>query len=67
VYSANNFLSRLSDMDVMRWKDTFMRHAAENNRQAEVCFDTMEKMENGMPISDTEILGLAWAITHDSS
>lgn len=60
---ALQLVSGLSHADILRWKDTFMRHAAEGSRQAEVCFDTLTKLVEKLPVSDTEILGLAWAIT----
>lgn len=34
--------------------------ALSGNRVAEVCFETLERILNGQPISDRYLLGLAW-------
>lgn len=59
---ASAYLSNLSAMDLLRWKDTFTKHEAEGNRLAAVCLLTLEKMAEGLPTGDAEVLGLAWVI-----
>lgn len=48
--------------DYRRLRVSLQISADEGNRQAQVCMGTIERLENGQPISDRYLLGLAWTI-----
>jgi len=41
-------------------KEALASCAIENNRMAEICLGTIKRIENGEPVSDRYLLGLAW-------
>lgn len=41
---------------------SFAAASADGNRLGEVCFETMNRMLDGKPVSDRYLLGMAWAI-----
>jgi len=41
-------------------KEALYSCAIENNRLAEVCIETIRRIENSEPVSDRYLLGLAW-------
>ena len=43
-------------------KEAFASCAIENNRLAEICLETLRRLEAGEPVSDRYLLGLAWAL-----
>lgn len=61
---AQEFIATLTHTEWARWMDTFKRNMDDGDRQreAQICYTTMEKMYEELPVSDVEILGLAWAI-----
>jgi hypothetical protein len=43
-------------------KEAFASTALSGVRTAEICFGTMERLENGEPVSDRYVLGLCWTL-----
>jgi hypothetical protein len=38
--------------------------AIDGNRQAQICWGTIQRLKDGRPISDRYLMGLAWTILH---
>lgn len=52
----------MSAADFNVWQESFASCAIENNRLAEICSGTMQRIVDGKPVSDRYVLGLAWTI-----
>lgn len=48
--------------DLMRHLESFSSCALEDNRLAEVCAETLQRLLENKPVSDRYLLGLAWTL-----
>lgn len=48
--------------DLCKWREAFASCAIEGNRLGEICGETLNRIEEGKPVSDRYVLGLAWAM-----
>ena len=66
VHPASNaalaWLRKQSFEELMIWQGSFSSCAIEDNRLAQVCFETLRRLMDGEPVSDRYLLGLAWAM-----
>lgn len=60
--NAIEYLNNLDLPTMERVRDTIRIGKEQNNRLAEVCGETLARMDDGLPASDTELLGLAFTI-----
>lgn len=56
------YLNELDAPTMERIRDTIRLGIEQKNRLAEICGETLEKMDQGLPATDTELLGLAFTI-----
>lgn len=62
---AMKWYSQWKRADVQRYfmtKEAMASTALSGNRTAEICFGTMERLENSEPVSDRYLLGLTWTL-----
>jgi hypothetical protein len=62
AFDALRWLRSLSQEEIAVYSESFASCAIEGNRMAEICSETLNRLMNGLPVSDRYILGLAWAI-----
>lgn len=62
AYKAREWIAKLSFSDLMIWKESLASCAIEDNRMAEVCLETLNRLLEGKPVSDRYVLGLAWVM-----
>lgn len=60
--SAFQWIMSLGVEKLFGLKEAFASCAIENNRMAEICLGTLNRILNGDKVSDRYVLGLAWAI-----
>lgn len=60
--SAMAYIRNLSLQELLVWQESFSSVAIENNRLAEICSETLDRLITGKPVSDRYLLGLAWTI-----
>jgi hypothetical protein len=60
--SAMSFIKSLGLGELAMWQESFSSCAIENNRLAEICSETLDRVMTGKPVSDRYLLGLAWTI-----
>jgi len=62
VEIARNFIAKemLQFNNYLSAKEAIASCAIENNRLAEICLSTIRRVENGEPVSDRYLMGLAW-------
>ena len=49
-------------VEYMQWKEALASSALSDNRLAEVCIGTMDRLAKGEPVSDRYLLGLCWTL-----
>lgn len=47
---------------LLRTEEAFASTALSGNRLAEICLETLRRLEHGEPVSDRYLLGLAWTL-----
>jgi hypothetical protein len=50
--------------DYSRYKLALQIAAESDNRQAQICMGTIERLRTSQPVSDRYLLGLCWTILH---
>lgn len=60
--NAREWIAKLSISDLMIWKESFASCTIEDNRTAEVCLETLDRLLHSKPVSDWYVLGLAWVM-----
>lgn len=66
AHQALSYLSTLDPRELAVWQESFSSVAISGNRLAEVCAETLRRVQHGEPVSDRYVLGLAWTIRfHD--
>ena len=63
--AAMAYLKKIPLHELFAWNESFASLAIENNRLAEICLSTLERLLSGKPVSDRYLLGLAWTIRGD--
>lgn len=53
-------LSQIGSLGFGYTREALASNALSGNRTCEVCFETLERIITGLPISDRYLLGLAW-------
>lgn len=48
--------------DMLVAQEAFASCSIENNRLAEICLETLNRVMSGEPVSDRYLLGLAWEL-----
>lgn len=59
---------RIWALDAHRYmlvQESFASNAIEGNRLAEVCLETMQRIENDQPVSDRYLFGLVWFLRNN--
>lgn len=64
VYDAYRWIKSLPIKELCILTESFASCAIENNREAEICLETLNRITEGRPVSDRYVLGLAWYIRH---
>jgi hypothetical protein len=59
---ALHYISSLGHIELMKYLEAYSSCAIENNRLAEVCAGTLNRLLKGEPVSDRYLLGLAWSL-----
>lgn len=54
--------SRMADPSWLIICESFASVALSGNRTAEICYSTIDRLNNGEPVSDRYLLGLAWTL-----
>ncbi len=63
AYDAKKYLISLGPSKLMVYLEAYSSCAIEgDNRMAEICGETLNRLIQGKPVSDRYILGLAWSI-----
>lgn len=62
AYDAQKFIASLGASEISTWLESFASCAIEDNRLAEVCCETLNRLLHSEPVSDRYILGLAFTI-----
>lgn len=57
---AMQYIRSKDTSDLFLLQEAFASCAIENNRLAEICGDTLNRVLTGAPVSDRYLLGLAW-------
>lgn len=60
---ALEWIRNVSVMDLTLWQETFTEGANQGDRLAEACANTLDRMLSGEPVSDRDLLGLAWVMS----
>lgn len=60
--SAINYIKSINIDRLFQYLESFSSCAIENNRLAEICYGTLNRILNNEPVSDRYLLGLAWTI-----
>lgn len=60
--SAFEYLAFLSYEDMLLYREAYSSCASSGNHLAEICLDTLNRLLNNKPVSDRNLLGLAWNI-----
>lgn len=63
--SAFQYVKDYMIADPKRWimtMEAFASTAISGNRNAEVCLSTIQRLNNGWPVSDRYVFGLAWSL-----
>jgi hypothetical protein len=63
--AAMAWLQKIPLPELFQWKEAFSSLAIDNNRLAEICLGTLDRLLSGKPVSDRYLLGLAWTIRSD--
>lgn len=63
--AAMAYLQKIPLHELFTWTEAFASLAIENNRLAEICLSTLDRLLIGKPVSDRYLLGLAWTIRSD--
>mgnify|MGYP000275815929 CR=1 FL=1 len=67
AYSAkawlSDYLSTGTNAPIL--KESLASCAIENNRLAEICSETLDRLLTGKPVSDRYLLGLAWFVRNN--
>ena len=64
---AMAWLQKIPLPELFTWKEAFASMAIEDNRLAEICLSTLDRVLSGKPVSDRYLLGLAWTMRSDQS
>jgi len=56
------YIKELSFKERMMATEALASTALSGNRLAEICLETMNRLDEGKPVSDRYVLGLAWAL-----
>lgn len=59
---AMEFLRLLPLQELLAFQEVFASTALANNRNSQVCGETLRRLLGGEPVSDRYLLGLAWTI-----
>jgi len=59
---ALNFIREQGFTDWCILKEALASCAIEDNRLAEICLSTVNRLEKGEPVSDRYLMGLAWMV-----
>lgn len=62
---AMNYLRGLPSAELLMWRESLASCAIENNRAAEICYETLDRLLSEKPVSDRYLLGLAWMIRNN--
>lgn len=64
AHIAMNFLAeqKMQFKDWMMMQEAIASNAIEGNRMAEICLSTIRRLEEGKPVSDRYLMGLAWMV-----
>lgn len=57
---AMRYLANLDQQNLATLQAALSSCAIEGNRLAEVCSETLSRLQKGQPVSDRYLLGLAW-------
>lgn len=60
--AAMAYLGRLSDQDLVSWQASFASCAIDDNRTAEICGETLQRILDGQTVGDRYVLGLAFTV-----
>lgn len=60
--SALDYLIDLGLDGWCQWREVFASCALSDNRLAEICLGTLDRLLAGEPVSDRYLLGLAWTL-----
>lgn len=63
AFNAKRYLvEEVGVSKLVMYQEAYASTALSGNRLAEICFETLDRLMQGMPVSDRYILGLAWNI-----
>ena len=60
--SAMAYMKELTSQQLAMWSEAFASTALSGNRLAEICSETLSRLQKGEPVSDRYLLGLAFTI-----
>jgi hypothetical protein len=64
AYDAMAWIRSLEPKTLLILEDSFQSCAIEDNREAEICGETLRRVLMREPVSDRYVLGLAWYMRH---
>jgi len=59
---ALSYIAKKGRKELYMLLESFSSCAIENNRLAEICAETLDRLLHARPVSDRYLMGLAWAI-----
>jgi hypothetical protein len=59
---ALHYISSLGHLGLMKYLEAYSSCGIENNRLAQICAGTINRILKGEPVSDRYLLGLAWSL-----
>lgn len=62
AFEAKSYIQSLGAEKLLKYREAFASCAIESNRLGEICGETLNRMMNGLPVSDRYVLGLAWSL-----
>lgn len=62
AWQAQRWIASLHPLDLIKWQDAFASCSIENNRLAEICSETLNRLIKGESVSDRYLLGLVWVM-----
>lgn len=60
--SAMQYIRSLGILKLSQLQESYASCAIEGNELAEVCLETLNRLQKGEPVSDRYLLGLAWNV-----
>lgn len=59
-FAVRDYISKWTHQELLTAREVMASCAIEGNRAAEICGETLNRLLQGLPVSDRYIMGLGW-------